>query len=90
MPSITEADAHQVASALGDLPLAVATAGAWLAETGVSVPEYLHQLERQAPRVLPSASSPTILSRSRRPGTCPWTGYRRLPRPLRGCSACAR
>jgi MinD-like ATPase involved in chromosome partitioning or flagellar assembly/tetratricopeptide (TPR) repeat protein len=52
VPSIGEADADKVAELLGDLPLAVATAGAWLAETGVSVSEYLIQLERRAPRAL--------------------------------------
>ncbi|MBO2450956.1 tetratricopeptide repeat protein [Actinomadura barringtoniae] len=45
--SITEEEAFQVAKKLGDLPLAVATAGAWLASTGVSVADYLDQLERQ-------------------------------------------
>lgn len=52
LPSITEDEARQVAAALDDLPLAVATAGAWLAETGNPVPEYLHQLERQPTRTL--------------------------------------
>jgi hypothetical protein len=52
MPSLTEEEADKVADILGDLPLAVATAGAWLADTGISVPEYLHQLEQQAPSTL--------------------------------------
>ena len=55
--SITEADADQVADALGDLPLAVAAAGAWLAATGFSVPRYLDQLKRQPTRTL-SQSQP--------------------------------
>jgi Tetratricopeptide repeat/CobQ/CobB/MinD/ParA nucleotide binding domain/NB-ARC domain len=50
--SITEAEANKVAYALGDLPLAVATAGAWLAETGFSVQRYLDQLEQQPIRTL--------------------------------------
>jgi tetratricopeptide (TPR) repeat protein len=50
--SITEAEANEVAVALGDLPLAVATAGAWLAETGFSVKRYLERLERQPIRTL--------------------------------------
>lgn len=50
--SISRKDADQVAEVLGDLPLAVATAGAWLAETSVSVTEYLRDLERQGPRTL--------------------------------------
>jgi MinD-like ATPase involved in chromosome partitioning or flagellar assembly/tetratricopeptide (TPR) repeat protein len=52
VPSITAKEADQVAEVLGDLPLAVATAGAWLAETSFTVSDYLHELERQAPRVL--------------------------------------
>ena len=35
-----------MAQALGDLPIAVAAAGAWLAETGTPVTEYLHAIER--------------------------------------------
>jgi MinD-like ATPase involved in chromosome partitioning or flagellar assembly/tetratricopeptide (TPR) repeat protein len=50
--SITAEEADQVAEILGDLPLAVATAGAWLAETGVSVSDYLLELERRGPRTL--------------------------------------
>jgi tetratricopeptide (TPR) repeat protein len=50
--SITDQEADQVAEMLGDLPLAVATAGAWLAETHYTVTEYLYELERQAPRTL--------------------------------------
>jgi MinD-like ATPase involved in chromosome partitioning or flagellar assembly len=50
--SITQAEADQVAEALGDLPLAVASAGAWLAVTGFSVPRYLERLERQPTRTL--------------------------------------
>jgi tetratricopeptide (TPR) repeat protein len=50
--SITEAEANQVADLLGDLPLAVATAGAWLAETGFSVPRFLERLEQQPTRTL--------------------------------------
>ena len=47
LPKITNEAADQVADALGDLPLAVAAAGAWLAETGMAVPEYLEQLSSQ-------------------------------------------
>src|SRR5262249_18526193 len=44
--TITPEQAGQVARALGDLPIAVAAAGAWLAETGTPVPEYLDAIER--------------------------------------------
>ncbi|MFB9836273.1 FxSxx-COOH system tetratricopeptide repeat protein [Actinoallomurus acaciae] len=46
-PSITREEADQVAERLGDLPLAVATAAAWLAETGTRVRDYLAELERR-------------------------------------------
>ena len=52
IPAIPEAEANQVAEVLGDLPLAVATAGAWLAETGNPVEQYLHRLEQQPARTL--------------------------------------
>jgi hypothetical protein len=44
---ISEEGADEVAGVLGDMPLAVASAGALLASTDMSVPEYLGQLERQ-------------------------------------------
>ena len=46
-PAITRDEADQVADRLGDLPLAVATAAAWLAETGTLVGDYLAELERR-------------------------------------------
>ncbi|RAY15952.1 tetratricopeptide repeat protein [Actinomadura craniellae] len=50
--SITDEEADQVAEVLGDLPLAVATAAAWLDETGTPVADYLLELERQGPQTL--------------------------------------
>ncbi|MFE5887712.1 FxSxx-COOH system tetratricopeptide repeat protein [Streptomyces sp. NPDC056462] len=50
-------DADRVAAAVGDLPLALDQAGAWLAETGTPVDTYLTELEHQAERVL-SLSQP--------------------------------
>jgi len=44
--AITSEQAGRVAQALGDLPIAVAAAGAWLSETGTSVVEYLNAIER--------------------------------------------
>jgi tetratricopeptide (TPR) repeat protein len=52
VPTIEETDADQVAELLGDFPLAVATAGAWLRETGTAVPVYVRELERRAPQAL--------------------------------------
>lgn len=52
VPSLAEYEADEVAELLGDLPLAVATAGAWLAESGMSVSSYRQELERRAPQAL--------------------------------------
>lgn len=41
-----------VATAVGDLPLAVEQAAAWIAETATPIDTYLEQLARQAPQVL--------------------------------------
>jgi Tetratricopeptide repeat/NB-ARC domain len=47
VPRISEEEANEVADVLGDMPLAVAWAGALLASTEMSVPEYLRQLDQQ-------------------------------------------
>ncbi|MBT2508276.1 tetratricopeptide repeat protein [Streptomyces sp. ISL-98] len=51
-PELTFEDADQVAGAVGDLPLAVEQAAAWIAETATPVAVYLEQLAQQAPSVL--------------------------------------
>ncbi|MET9669074.1 FxSxx-COOH system tetratricopeptide repeat protein [Streptomyces sp. NPDC006475] len=45
-------EADQVATAVGDLPLAVEQAAAWIAETATPVSAYLEQLREQAASVL--------------------------------------
>ncbi|MFJ8587183.1 FxSxx-COOH system tetratricopeptide repeat protein [Streptomyces sp. NPDC093595] len=45
-------DADKVAEAVGDLPLAVEQAAAWIAETATPVAAYLEQLEQAAARTL--------------------------------------
>jgi MinD-like ATPase involved in chromosome partitioning or flagellar assembly len=45
-------DAAKVAIALGDLPLAIEQAGAWLEETGMPAGTYVEQLETQLTQVL--------------------------------------
>ncbi|MEV3924141.1 FxSxx-COOH system tetratricopeptide repeat protein [Actinomadura coerulea] len=45
-PELADAEADELAEVLGDLPLAIAQAGVWLAETGMPVDEYL-QLFRE-------------------------------------------
>lgn len=52
VPGLAVEDADALAVALGDLPLAVEQAAAWLTETGTPVGEYLAELERQASAVL--------------------------------------
>ncbi|MEU8699376.1 FxSxx-COOH system tetratricopeptide repeat protein [Streptomyces sp. NPDC048680] len=51
-PGLSAEDAAQVATAVGDLPLAVEQAAAWIAETATPIDTYLEQLARQAPQVL--------------------------------------
>jgi tetratricopeptide (TPR) repeat protein len=46
-PDITDGPADQLASALGDLPLAVEQAAVWLAETGMPAEQYLELFERK-------------------------------------------
>ncbi|MFI6931714.1 FxSxx-COOH system tetratricopeptide repeat protein [Streptomyces sp. NPDC050287] len=49
---LTTPDADRVAEAVGDLPLAVEQAAAWLAETATPIEDYLRQLARQTTEVL--------------------------------------
>ncbi|GGK87496.1 hypothetical protein Ppa06_52070 [Planomonospora parontospora subsp. parontospora] len=49
---ISDQDASRLAEKLGDLPLALEQAGALQYETGMSVDEYIEQLEEQAGRLL--------------------------------------
>jgi MinD-like ATPase involved in chromosome partitioning or flagellar assembly/tetratricopeptide (TPR) repeat protein len=49
---MTVEDANRLAEALGDLPLAVAGAGAWIAESGTPVDAYLELLDQQPSKVL--------------------------------------
>ncbi|MER6947187.1 FxSxx-COOH system tetratricopeptide repeat protein [Nonomuraea sp. NPDC000554] len=49
---ITEPDAHRLAEALGDLPLALEHAGALQVETGMPVDQYLRLLENETTRLL--------------------------------------
>ncbi|GAA3097157.1 FxSxx-COOH system tetratricopeptide repeat protein [Streptosporangium carneum] len=52
VPGLAPEDALQVAKALGNLPLAVEQAAAWLAETGMPAATFLEQLETETARVL--------------------------------------
>lgn len=52
VPTIRVEQADTVAGLLGDLPIAVAAAAAWLADTGHSVDEYLAEIDRFGPGVV--------------------------------------
>jgi tetratricopeptide (TPR) repeat protein len=47
VPRLTEADASLLAAELGDLPLAIELAGAWLTETGMVPADYVAELREQ-------------------------------------------
>jgi tetratricopeptide (TPR) repeat protein len=49
VPTIRAEQANQIGEALGDLPIAVAAAGAWLADTGAKVEDYLAHLREHGP-----------------------------------------
>lgn len=57
-PDLTDADAGRLAEALGDLPLAIAQAAAWRAETGMAADEYLELLEEQQIELLDVPAAP--------------------------------
>lgn len=56
--SITEADATRLADQLGDLPLALEQAGALMAETGMTVAEYIRLLGEHTRLVLSEGKPP--------------------------------
>ncbi|GII54611.1 hypothetical protein Pth03_30000 [Planotetraspora thailandica] len=56
---LSPADANHVAEALGDLPLAIEQAGAWLQETGMRVDEYVEKLSHQPAQTLALGDTPT-------------------------------
>lgn len=53
-PQINRADADAIAEKLGDLPLAMEQAAAWLAATAMSADRYLALLDEHLPRILES------------------------------------
>ena len=57
-PGLSAEEADRVAEAVGDLPLAVEQAGAWLAETATPIEEYLRQLNEQTTGVLDLNQAP--------------------------------
>ncbi len=62
VPRLSDRDAERIAAALGDLPLAVSQAGAYLAETGMAAAEYLRLLEARVADVLAQAAPVSYLA----------------------------
>jgi tetratricopeptide (TPR) repeat protein len=56
-PELDLNDADRIASVLGDLPIAIEQAGAWLKETGMSAKDYVKELEKDMMRVLALSDS---------------------------------
>ncbi len=52
VPNLDPGDATRVAEALGDLPLAIEQASAWLEQTGMPAHTYVEELRTQATRIL--------------------------------------
>ncbi|MGW3958590.1 FxSxx-COOH system tetratricopeptide repeat protein [Amycolatopsis sp. NPDC005003] len=51
-PTVTDADADALARKLGDLPIALAQAAAWRAESGIPVAEYTRLLDEKMAEIL--------------------------------------
>jgi tetratricopeptide (TPR) repeat protein len=58
-PAVTAADADELAAKLGDLPIALAQAAAWRAETGMPVGEYVRLLDEKVAEIVATAESAT-------------------------------
>ncbi|HZM84653.1 MAG TPA: FxSxx-COOH system tetratricopeptide repeat protein [Candidatus Limnocylindrales bacterium] len=67
VPILPEADVQLVAERLGDLPLAIEQAAAWLAAAGEPVSRYLHRIEKQ-----PAALTEDLPLDYRKTGAQPW------------------
>lgn len=64
VPGLDDEDAGQIADLVGHLPLAVESAGAWLASTGHPVSQYIERLRNQITEVLatPPADYPVSVA----------------------------
>jgi tetratricopeptide (TPR) repeat protein len=58
-PAVMDADADALARKLGDLPIALAQAAAWRAETGIPVAEYIQLLDEKVAEILSTSSRPS-------------------------------
>jgi hypothetical protein len=86
-PRLTAAEAAQIAEALGDLPLAVEQAGAWLATSGMSATDYLDAVRVRTRAVLAEGTRAATRRRSRPRGPPRSTPSTRRPP---GCCGCGR
>lgn len=59
VPELTSTEARRIAEALGDLPLALAQAGAYLVETATPVPDYLTLLGQRTTELLAQGTPTT-------------------------------
>ncbi|MEU8636960.1 FxSxx-COOH system tetratricopeptide repeat protein [Amycolatopsis sp. NPDC048633] len=55
-PELDEDDADQISNKLGDLPLAIEQAAAWLAETGMSARDYLRLFDSKVAELLDTSA----------------------------------
>ncbi|MFI0408249.1 FxSxx-COOH system tetratricopeptide repeat protein [Actinomadura sp. 3N508] len=70
-PELADDEADELADVLGDLPLAIAQAGVWLAETGMPVDEYL-QLFREKHEKAAELLADTALVANELPVAAAW------------------
>jgi tetratricopeptide (TPR) repeat protein len=55
-PQLDDADADRISEKLGDLPLAIEQAAAWLAETGMTAREYLRLFDEKVAEILDTSN----------------------------------
>ncbi|HKN55414.1 MAG TPA: FxSxx-COOH system tetratricopeptide repeat protein, partial [Amycolatopsis sp.] len=58
-PELADADAERISEKLGDLPLAIEQAAAWLAETGMPASEYLRLFDEKFSEIHTEESKPS-------------------------------
>jgi tetratricopeptide (TPR) repeat protein len=64
VPTLSMADAVRMSVVLGDLPLAIDVAAAWLADTGTPVADYIETLEQESATKVLSFNQPSGYPRS--------------------------